>query len=185
MENTYLAKLFKGKNKFLTSIVAIRVIISIGMFWFPLEALLLSMLFDVIDSFFFAIANFDKKKYHTWDKELDYFHYLVLMLVIWKTPIFLPALGLLVFRSIGHYIYKRTGEHKVFILFPNIYEYYVLAYFLIQEFDLGLGINSWQVWLILIVFKLAQEIYVHIMPLNTAFRFVPWLRKKISNNSPS
>ena len=182
MENTYLAKLFSGKNKYLTTVVSFRVTVSLLMLWYPLEALLASMLLDVLDSFFFAFANFDKKQYHNWDKALDYLHYLILLIVICKSPIFLVAVGLLVFRSIGHYLFNKTGDHRLFIIFPNIYEYYVLAYLLIIRFDIVLSINSWQIWLGLFLFKLAQEYYVHFMPLDTAFKVVPWLRKKFTNN---
>ncbi|HEC64504.1 MAG TPA: hypothetical protein ENI23_04350 [bacterium] len=157
--------------------VIVRVLISISILFYPLEAVFLSIVFDLLTTWPLAWTGLDKKQYHQIDKSLDLIDYLFLIIVTVNTPIAIPASILLGIRLVGHIAFYIKEDSRVFIFFPNVFYFYVLLYLLIERFAWDIDINAWYVWIGLILFKLVHEAYIHIFPLDIPFKVV----RKIKN----
>jgi hypothetical protein len=152
--------------------IVLRLAAALLIFIAPLEGILLSFIFDHLDSYLWAYSGLTKKEYHEIDKPLDFLTYIPELLVVIDTPIRLLALFLFLYRTLGHVLYSMTGNHKIFLLFPNFFEHYVLAYFIILRFDLTISVFDIRIFIIIAVLKMLQEVYIHCFSIDIAWRYI-------------
>lgn len=165
---------------FYVLIILIRLAAITLIIFYPLEGILISILLDLLDGWFWAFSGLPKSKYHEIDKPIDYLTHCFELVAASRTVIFYPLLVLFLYRSIGHLIYWFTKNKRVFIFFPNLFEYFFIIYLVIERFRLDISIFDWRIIAALILFKLCQEIYVHMFPLDTAYRLVPVFQKSLN-----
>lgn len=156
-------------------VIAIRLIVPLAIFRFPLLGSFLGLLadtFDVVVLDFLGVTDFTK--YHLEDKILDTYLLLLMGYAVskWKNP--LPknfALFLLGYRMVGAAIFEVTKQQQVLFLFPNLFEFfffYYLVYLKIFKKDPFKKFSSLIVpCAILLVLKLIQEYILHVAKLPT------------------
>ncbi|HVX92656.1 MAG TPA: hypothetical protein VHA74_00915 [Candidatus Dojkabacteria bacterium] len=127
----------------------------------PLEGILFSILFDILDFEILSIGNIHWKLYNKIEKPVDYFQYIFMLVPAYYTPVFLPYVILLGIRTMGMGAYYIFNSDRVFIIFPNMAEYFLLFYFIFQRLNINISVVSWQFLAILYIFKLAQEYIMH------------------------
>ncbi len=153
----------------------------------PLIAVGLITLADMWDGltykFWLGIST-HTKLYQYSDKFLDYVYYVGLIIYLFQADaVLLPLFVVLyIYRTIGDVIFWITYNRKVLLFFPNFFEYFVIAYFIVEElapqyisYDLNYivpvvgGIS---------VFKIGQEYFLHSKEGSVASEFViPAVRK--------
>jgi hypothetical protein len=156
--------------------VAVRVGTDVFMLFRPLTGILLSIVWDIFDTNCFILGNFTRKEYHVFDKILDYIHYLFTLIIAYQLPHFPMILGWFLFRTVGHFVHFFTKDHRIFIVFPNVFEYLVIAELFFMQFSLPYSIQDPKVWGAILVFKVLHEVYVHLFPFwmyNIAVHFFP------------
>lgn len=169
----------KNKKQFgLILVILIRVLSSFLVFWKPIEAIFLSFFLDIIDGTILAYYGWKREEYHRIDKPLDFFHYVLLLIVAMNTSVFFIALLLFIFRMIGHVLFEFSKDDRVFILFPNIFEYYLLLHLIFVKYIPDLSVNRWWILLLLIIFKLCIEIFRHYFKFDWNMTIVDWYKKK-------
>ena len=149
----------------------------------PILGVIISILLDIADYYFFSFGRFRLSEYHAMDKPIDYIQYIFMIIPAIDTPILVPYLVLLWWRTVGMVGFELgLIKVKYFILFPNIAEYIFLAYFIIQWLKLDISVFDWYVFIPILLFKLWQEWQLHkpkksdrIMEDNFMYRFRRWL----------
>lgn len=147
--------------------------------FYPLEGMILSIVFDYLDWIIITISDLPKALYHRLDKVLDYIQYIVLIPVLYTTPIFTLYMVFLIWRTIGHILFEKYGNKKVFFLFPNMGEYLALIYFLDLKFMWGIDVQSLTVLVPLLLFKLVMEYILHFKSKGSSYEKVQRLKKKL------
>ncbi len=113
--------IFLGIARFLT--VAI-------LFINPYLAEALSLLFDDIDGSSAYKAGLSWKGYMRYDKTLDYWWYIFILIYSVGKPIFVVMLILFLIRSVGQIATVITTKHELLFWFPNVFEHYFILYLL-------------------------------------------------------
>ena len=151
-------------------VTLMRLLVPISMLRFPLGGMLASMYADIIDWNIIGVNSIQKNAiYQNWDKALDAYSFLFVVLIVrkwedvWARKI---ALGFFVYRMVGDAIFWITGWRPILFYFPNVFENFVilcLIIFLItkkQRLDLDF-IQKTVMLAILIVPKMIQEYFQH------------------------
>ena len=145
-------------------ICVLRIIGYFVIFVNPVVGVLLSMFLDIIDGLLFGFGGFSLEEYHRFDKPVDYIQYVFMLIPAYFQPIFTIYVALLLFRTVGMLLYRRYHSRWLFVIFPNVAEYYFLLYFLNQAFGwFTYSGNEVTILLMLYLFKLLHEYYLHIM----------------------
>lgn len=133
----------------------------------PLLAIILAHLLDAFDSIFAYKANYTWKKYTRYDKLLDYWWYIFILIYSFGKPIWQIVLILFLIRSVGQILVLITSKHEYLFWFPNILEHYfvlyVLALAIFPQF-LYYFEGSQIIWPLLIatITKMPQEYILHV-----------------------
>ncbi|MCR4277361.1 MAG: hypothetical protein NUV87_04510 [Candidatus Roizmanbacteria bacterium] len=156
-------------NKFLYYlIVALRVLVAPLVFIWPLLSVILSFFLDVIDIEFASRRVLTLSKYERYDKALDTWWYINVMIFAWfQMPNYRYILLILfVFRTIGEMIFFIKNDRRIFFLFPNFFEniffliffsiYFKPLHFLLSEKYIYFSLS------VVIIAKIFQEWWVHI-----------------------
>ncbi len=163
----------KTANKhFIYAIALMRILCAFGVLIKPLEGLILSFVLDITDSAFLALAGISESKYNSIDKPLDLIHYFFILVAATKLPIFLTLAFWFGFRLIGHIFYNVLENQKIFILFPNVFEYLFLAFLIIQKLDLKIAVTDPKIMIGVFGFKLGQETYTHVLKPHFLYKIV-------------
>ncbi len=96
----------------------------------PYLAMLISLIFDDIDSGVAYMAGYSWKKYTRYDKLQDFWWYIFILIYSIRTPILGVMLVLFIIRSIGQLLTIVSIRHEFLFWFPNIFENYFLLYLL-------------------------------------------------------
>lgn len=152
--------------------IVVRVCNDIYMLFSPLNGILLSVFWDIMDTYCFILGNFSRKEYHFFDKILDWIHYLFTLVVAYQLPNFTFMLGWFLYRTLGHVIHFFTKDHRVFIIFPNVFEYLVIAELIFIRFSLPYSIKNPAILASIILFKVVHEMYIHLFPLDIQYRII-------------
>lgn len=168
-------------NKYVIFVSVMRISGYVYMLYRPLEGILLSMLFDVLDWLILSFGKLPLKEYHNVDKPLDYLQYLFLIPLVFNTYIFDAYILLLAYRTLGQFVVSYFKDRRLYFLFPNFAEYLALAYFLIQRFNWNLELDSIYFIVSLTILKLVQEYWIHVKPFSLSWNFGSYFRDNIYN----
>lgn len=147
-------------------------------FFYPLLGMLSSFFLDWFDSYLLIQkAGISRKQYHMIDKNIDQVWSIVMLIVGFMTPYSLVLAGLFLFRLLGHIFYLNTRDTRVFLFFPNVFEF---AFFWFVACSQP---YSHQALILLTLLKLVQEVSLHwIWPARLRSMkkhwhgYSPWLR---------
>ncbi len=170
-------------NKYVRLVVILRIAGYFTILWYPLEGILLSMFLDILDWYILSWGGVPRSTYHKVDKPIDYIQYLFMIPPILSTPIFPTYMLFLIWRTIGHLVYYKTGKRAFFILFPNVAEYIAIVYFISERYGLGVSANSLQVILIIIIFKIVMEVWLHYFAKGSSYDWGRRIRAFLYPNS--
>lgn len=164
-------KLSKLQKAVVLIIITLRIVFPMLIPFYPLKGLIISILADWFDGGTLLVfgINFHKGKnlelYHRIDKTLDYYYQVILfayVLLNLPTEVILPAIALFALRSVGFFLFHMTRSQIFFILFPNLFEYFILFILLLQNCNPDIdSANITTAILMSVILKIPQEYYLH------------------------
>ncbi len=98
---------------------------------YPIPAYLFCSFLDIIDGQVAYEAGLTWRQYCRYDKLLDYWLYIGILLYSYHLTIFPIILVLFVIRSIGQIIFLNTNKDKYLFWFPNILERFFVLYLIV------------------------------------------------------
>lgn len=105
-----------------------RFILPFNIFSHPIFSSIASGFLDYIDCYLAFRARFTWKQYHLYDKLIDYWWYIFVLLYSWNTEIRIIILLLFIYRTVGQALTIITGYEKLLLYFPNAFEKYFIFY---------------------------------------------------------
>lgn len=171
-------------NKFVYYlIVVLRIISAPLIFIWPLPAIILSFFLDFIDIEFASRKVLTLSEYERYDKALDSWWYLNVMIFSWfQLPSYkFILLILFIFRTIGEIIFFIKNDRRIFFLFPNFFEnIFMLIFFSIYFQQLHFLLGKRFIFFslaIVVISKIFQEWWVHIAQISIPEHFFGKKRK--------
>lgn len=171
-------------------VTTVRLLIALYIFINPLWGVLWSIVADWLDSQVLLHGiGITPPQYHIWDKNVDWFAYVVELSVASSYGLYLPFFLLLFWRFIGQFMFMHTHKRWMFVLFPNYFEVvflWLVLFYPQQTTDIkvtGLA-GTWLI--VLIIAKGINEIGLHLLlpkhpeweSGNRAKRFYDWLFRR-------
>lgn len=155
------------KNPVVLFIFFSRILAAVYIFFNPLWGFILSSFFDWFD--WYVLENktriFTVSEYQRWDKNMDWFMYTFMLLVGFKYGAFNILLIFFLFKFIGHLIYLKSRDRRVFVLFPNFLEGAFLWYIIFKLPNIQ-NIFNFSPYLsgltILLTLEFIKELWMHI-----------------------
>jgi hypothetical protein len=153
------------------AILAVRLIVPLFIPRFPLPAILVALVVDAADQTILQRStDFSLDRYQSFDKALDIYYLAIAYLAVYRnwTNDFavIVAAFLWYYRLVGVLLFEIFGERWLLLVFPNTFEYFFIAYCVIQtRWDprrlthravIGVAAFIW------IVIKLPQEWWIHV-----------------------
>lgn len=164
-----------------------RLLIALSIFINPFWGVIWSMVADWVDSqVLIHGVGITRLQYQLWDKNVDWFAYVVEFSVATSYGLYLPFFLLLFWRFLGQFMFMRTHNRGMFIFFPNYFEVaflWLVIFYPQRTMHVSITGDA-GIWLIgLIVAKEINEIGLHILlpkhpewgTGNRAKRFYRWL----------
>ena len=143
-------------KKIMYLVIGLRICTPLLIFIQPLLALGTSLVLDAIDGQLFFNAGYRWEQYNRVDKILDYWWYICIIIFFWSSALFIPALLFFIFRSIGQALGIILKKEKIYVLFPNILEWFFLLSILFPSVTLGIQIG------ISIIMAICVEFFIHV-----------------------
>jgi hypothetical protein len=153
------------------AILAVRLIVPLFIPRFPLPAILIALVVDAADQTILQRAtDFNLDRYQSFDKALDIYYLAIAYLAVYRnwTNDFavIVAAFLWYYRLVGVLLFEILGFRWLLMVFPNTFEYFFIAYCVIQtrwnprrmtnRAVIGLAAFIW------IFIKLPQEWWIHV-----------------------
>ncbi|MFL5713501.1 MAG: hypothetical protein ACJ769_02455 [Chloroflexota bacterium] len=167
-------------------VVAARVLVPLGVFRFPLPAMLASLVIDGLDQTIFqTFTSINLEDYQSYDKALDVYYLSMAYLSMLRNWVSRDAFDigrfLFYFRLVGTVLFEQTQIRALLLLFPNTFEYFFDTYEAIRTRwdprrlarNLLIGIAAF-IW---IGIKLPQEWWIHVAEIDTTdlIAKAPWI----------
>lgn len=141
--------------------VALRFAAALGIFIHPLAGMLASFFMDWFDSYLLIQwAGFSREEYHALDKNLDQVWSIVMLVAGFATPYWLLLSILYLYRLLGHVVYLKTCDTRIFLLFPNVFEFAFLWFVAFAPWSTA-HFDMWHSLIVLTALKLIQEVILH------------------------
>lgn len=164
--------------KFYTKLVQLNVIFRLffgpTIFFFPHITAIAAFFLDWIDGELFKRAGYERKQYSFYDKILDYYWYVWIVLYVAQTGFVLKELllFLFVYRSIGQFLYLKFKKGIILFMFPNIFEILFLVLLFVNPLQKWYVVSHITETLSLItIFVLIREYVLHIHLANLSGMF--------------
>lgn len=133
----------------------------------PFWGMVLAVYLDAWDFDYVSKYGITKPWYDRIDTVIDYLEYIVLIPVVYFSPIWLPYMLFLAWRTIGMLLYYFFETKKsIFVLFPNVSEYLALSAFFFSAFNIPLNAASTSFILFIVALKIVQELELHLVQYN-------------------
>ena len=158
----------------LWAVVVARVLVPLGVFRFPLPAMLAALVIDGLDQTIFQSFGIELEGYQSYDKALDVYYLSLAYLAMMRNWVSRDAFDvgrfLYYYRLIGVVLFEQTQIRALLLVFPNTFEYFFDAYEAIRTrwdprrvaFGAFVGLAAF-IW---IVIKLPQEWWIHVAQLD-------------------
>ncbi|MDF1605931.1 hypothetical protein [Nocardioides sp. YIM 152315] len=157
------------------AVVAVRALVPLAVFRWPLPALLASFVADALDQTVFQAFGDVPADYEAYDKAMDTYYLALAYLAALRNWTSVPAVriaGFLFFyRLAGVVAYELAGRAILLLVFPNTFEYFFVAYEVVRlRWRPELVRGRW--WLLTaavlwVLVKLPQEWWIHVARLDT------------------
>jgi hypothetical protein len=157
------------------TVVGARVLVPLGVFRFPLPAMLAALVIDGLDQTIFqTVTSLPLENYQSYDKALDVYYLSLAYLSMMRNWVskdgFDVGRFLYYYRLVGVVLFEQSQIRALLLVFPNTFEYFFDAYEGIRTRwdprrlgrDLLIGIAAF-IW---IVIKLPQEWWIHVAQLD-------------------
>lgn len=163
--------------------VIIRIAAALYIIIHPLAGMLLCFFLDWFDAYLLIQhAKLSREEYHALDKNIDQLWSVIMLLVGFSTPFRWVFLFLFMYRLFGHVLYLHLNDTRVFLFFPNVFEFAFLWFVALAPW--GTLAVDYRIALVFhTVLKLIQEVALHhIWPkklLSMKYNrrvYHPWLR---------
>jgi|SRR3989344_609503 len=150
-------------------IVALRLVLPLTIFRWPLLGGLIAMIADALDVVLITYLNMgDFKNYHQVDKYLDmyYLSMEVYVSLFWKNKLARgTSIFLFLYRTIGFILFEVTKLRLLLFIFPNLFENFYLFYLGYKKITKKDPISSFRnlflILVLLLIPKLIQEYILH------------------------
>lgn len=161
-------------------VLALRLVVPLLIPRFPLPALLASLVIDGVDGgIFSALTDMDMDWYQSFDKALDVYYLAIAYLAVrrnWPDRFSVALIaGLWYYRLVGVLAFELTGARWLLLVFPNTFEYAVIAIEAVRTrwnplriSRRALVITVAAIW---VVIKLPQEWWIHVAQLDFTDEF--------------
>ena len=158
-------------------VVLLRILAAPLVFIWPLPSIILSFFLDIIDIEFASRKVLTLSEYEKYDKALDVWWHLNIMIFSW---FYLPdykifLLILFILRMIGNIIFFLKNDRRIFFLFPNFFEnIFFLIFFSLYFKQLNFLLGREFIYFslsIMIITKIFQEWWVHIAQISIPEHF--------------
>ena len=135
-------------------VTLVRLLIALSIFIYPLWGLLASMIADWVDSqVLLHGVGISRRQYHLWDKNVDWFAYVVEFSVAASYGLYFPFFLLLFWRFLGQFMFMKTHKRWMFVIFANYFE---VAFLWLVAFY-----PQWIWFIVLIILKEVNELVLH------------------------
>lgn len=175
------------KHPIVWMVTIARLLIALYIFINPLWGVIWSMVADWVDSQVLIHGiGVTRPQYQLWDKNVDWFAYVVELSVAASYGLYLPFFLLLFWRFLGQFMFLKTHKRWMFVFFPNFFEIaflWLILFYPQQTMQVRITGNAGMWLFLLIVAKEINEIGLHfLLPKhpewetgNRAKRFYHWL----------
>lgn len=152
--------------------IILRLIFGPLIFLSPVVVTVINLILDGFDGEMFKRSGYARPQYSIYDKLLDYWWYVWILIYILITDA--PAKYLFIFlfgyRTIGQVLFLAYNKGIILFVFPNIYEliffYYLIAKIIHQEQTFMSGSNLIIATIVLSTIAFAREIIIHLKKMN-------------------
>jgi hypothetical protein len=156
------------------AVVGARFLLPLAIPYFPLPAVIACLILDGVDQTIFQAFGQDPPGYQSYDKAMDVYYLSIAFLATlrnWSSmPAFTIAWFLYFYRLVGALIFELTGLRWLLLVFPNVFEYFFIAYETVrsrwQPTTLLIGWWLSAAGLIWVFVKLPQEYWLHVAELD-------------------
>ncbi|BBH70767.1 hypothetical protein ACTI_74520 [Actinoplanes sp. OR16] len=158
---------------FLT-VVAARFLLPLLIPYFPLPAVIACLVLDGVDQTIFQSFGYDPPGYQSYDKAMDVYYLAIAYLSTlrnWTSEAaFSISRFLFFYRLAGALIFELTQARWLLLVFPNVFEYFFIAYETIRSrWSPVTLLATWWIGVagvIWVVVKLPQEWWLHVARLD-------------------
>ena len=148
-------------------VVLVRILGSLPVLKYAFWGSIFAVFIDLSD--LFIIGNLDLggvNNYQEFDKVLDLAYMVTFLLVSlrWERKEKSISIFLFIYRLIGLFLFELTGERYVLLLFPNVFEFWIIAISFLKfrkNFTLISDAKLMFVFVISLLLKLIQEWLLH------------------------
>ncbi|OGG30509.1 hypothetical protein A2973_04095 [Candidatus Gottesmanbacteria bacterium RIFCSPLOWO2_01_FULL_49_10] len=123
-------------------VAVFRLVTPLYLSFYPFEITLASLFLDAVDGYLAFRARWSHHAYHMYDKTMDYWWYVGILLFATDLPIFPVIFILFVYRTVGQIVSIALYKPLTLAWFPNILENYFIAYLMTWMFP------SWSTYFI-------------------------------------
>ena len=163
-----------GATLVFVAVVGARFLLPLAIPYFPLPAIVACLILDGVDQTIFQLFGYDPPGYQSYDKAMDVFYLSIAYLSTlrnWESmPAFRIGWFLYFYRLVGALVFELTHARWVLLVFPNVFEYFFIAYETIrsrwQPVHLLVGWWLSAAAIIWVVVKLPQEYWLHVAELD-------------------
>ncbi len=156
-------------------IIALRVIIPLAIFRFPLPGIIAALLIDAADGGILeSFTSIDMEFYQSYDKALDIYYLSLAYIATLRNWPNLAAYSisrfLWYYRLIGTTLFELTGFRPLLLMFPNVFEYFFIYIEIVKTRWSVMQLTRYHLLsaaaIIWIFVKLPQEYWIHIAQLD-------------------
>jgi hypothetical protein len=146
----------KNSNKnIIETIIFLRISAALSMFFWPVLGFVFVLTMDFIDGYILKHRyGFSPEQYHRIDKPLDWFDYVVMLIIGLRIEFSLLLVTFFIFRLVGQFFYMKTKNPRYFIVFPNLFEIVYLWIVILKYHSIALTV-------FVVIFRLLEELYIH------------------------
>lgn len=163
-----------GATLVFLAVVAARFLLPLAIPYVPLPAVIACLVLDGVDQTIFQSFGYDPPGYQSYDKAMDVYYLAIAYLSTlrnWTSETaFTISRFLFFYRLAGALLFELTQARWLLLVFPNVFEYFFIAYETIRSrWSPVTLLTTW--WLsiagvIWVVVKLPQEWWLHVAQLD-------------------
>lgn len=159
-------------------IIIVRLLLPLTILRWPLGGTIACIIADTFDHYALRAAGFglfSGGHYQVLDKILDtwYLCFLLIVMLRWKNPLARrTGIVLFVVRFVGFAVFEISGWRPVFVIFPNVVEYFFLLWTIILKWFPRFRLTRRRLAIILVLVtipKLYQELMMHVVYVDQKF----------------